>query len=138
MVAKKRNSASLTIKAENIVPALQDLFASYHSEIVVVLDEAARETASQSVNELKRLSASKSGKYAKNWTFHQDKKGRMDNFGHTYVVHNEKTYRLTHLLESGHEIVNTRSNKPVKSKKKKSKADGVIDRVESWANDYYV
>lgn len=69
--------------------------------------QAVEETAKETVAELKSTSPKRinGGDYAKNWACKRDRKigGRWN---HSMVVYNKLFYRLTHLLEKGHETVN--------------------------------
>lgn len=71
------------------------LYARQTNETV---DATAKKVATDGVEKLKANSPKRTGSYAKSWTF-KKKNG-------AYVVHNEKHYRLTHLLEKSHAKVN--------------------------------
>lgn len=78
--------------------------------------EVVEQSAKDTVAELKQTSPSpehhmyspkrkyKDGDYAKSWTYdkNQIKSGRWI---HSTVVYNKKHYRLTHLLENGHDLI---------------------------------
>lgn len=64
-----------------------------------VAETASREAAEQTAERLRSTSPKGPKGYAGSWTV--SKKSRGD-----YVVHNKKHYRLTHLLENSHWIIN--------------------------------
>lgn len=61
------------------------------------LKKTALKVGKKTVKELKARSPIKKGKYAKSWKLRDE--------GKRVVVFNDKHYRLTHLLERGHEII---------------------------------
>lgn len=75
----------------------------YLNELGVEVDErmavATKEAATTAVKELKAKSAAEfgEGEYSRGWTFKKTADG--------YVIYNKPAYRLTHLLEKGHDIV---------------------------------
>lgn len=75
----------------------------YLNELGVEVDEcmavATKEAAKTAVKELKAKSAAEfgDGEYSRGWTFKKTADG--------YVIYNKPAYRLTHLLEKGHDIV---------------------------------
>ena len=73
----------------------------YAVKMWYAVDDAIIDVAKESVKKLKASSPSRSGKYAKNWTYEPDK-GRVK-FGAT-VYGKKPTYRLAHLLEYGHPV----------------------------------
>ena len=104
----------------------------YTEDAIRESDGVLQSVASEAVQKLKNTSPKRTGDYAKGWRVSTRKKGKyIGIFAHTgeYVVHNSTEYRLTHLLENGHMIVN---------------ASGVYGRtrpqkhiapVEEWAAD---
>lgn len=73
------------------------------------LDKAAKNAARDGVKFLKEKSPKDKGNYAKSWT---RTKGDTVVGVQTYVIHNRKHYRLTHLLEHGHHIVYPQGDRP--------------------------
>lgn len=60
------------------------------------------DTAKQTVNYLKKNSPKDTGGYAKTWKY--EKNGHIQGvYKYATTVYNEKNYRLTHLLEYGHQ-----------------------------------
>ena len=85
---------------EGVAHQLNRILEEYAEQVNDTTDDIMDEVATDTANELKRISPKKSGKYAKSWTVKKDKKN------HSYTVHNAKCYRLTHLLENGHVVKN--------------------------------
>lgn len=79
--------------------AVTEILSKYSDDVMENVDEAVREVANDSRDELKVAGSFKnrSGKYRKGWkvTFEEKR------YGISAIVHN-KVYMLTHLLESGH------------------------------------
>ena len=99
---------------------VQSILAQFEHGVKTELDDAMEETANEAVKKLKSTSPKdnrKGKKYKNGWKV--DKKD-----GH-FVVNN-KIYRLTHLLENGHDIV-------IKGTKRGySPAKPHIKPVEEW------
>lgn len=87
---------------ESIEAQLAEILNNYTEEVVEVLEKSAAEVANEAAEELKRSSPQRHGKYAKGWRVKQE----VNRKGASYIVHNPKHYRLTHLLEKGHAKVN--------------------------------
>ena len=91
---------------DGISEAVRDILAHYDEEIVSGTKEIQKDIASEAVAELKVVSPKRKspmgGTYAKNWRRTEESERRR----FKSIVHNEKRYRLTHLLEFGHKAVN--------------------------------
>lgn len=77
------------------------LLQSEVEEVKKVVLEEAKNIALDTSIDLKKTSpkrSGKGGKYAKGWGVKESKTG-------SWIVYNKKYYRLTHLLEKGHEII---------------------------------
>lgn len=85
---------------------LQAIFSTYSNNIDEVLKDSLRNIANEAKKELKarspRSKSSRSKKYYRSWYVKEQKATAGKAYG--YVVANRE-YRLTHLLEYGHDIV---------------------------------
>ena len=99
-----RSSSSLTVNcgSDDFLSAISDWMDEHVYEIDEDVAEAAGEAGQKAANELKAKSRQRTGKYAKNWVAEME----ASETGVEVIVHNEKTYMLTHLLEKGHAIAN--------------------------------
>lgn len=91
------------ININELTKTVNKILQDYGNEISDGAAEAAQAEAKETVKQLKTTSpknenGSKRG-YAKTWKF-KFERNRLGSFVAT--VHNEKNYRLTHLLENGH------------------------------------
>lgn len=88
--------------------------------------ENVERVAKDTVKELKKISPSDGGDYAKNWTY--ETKSTWSG-GASATVYNKKKGNITHLLENGHEIV-----------PQGGKVDAIphISRAENHAKDEFV
>lgn len=87
----------------NIDSQLRDILNAYSSEVKRELGKEIQDVAKNAVKSLKNTSPKKTGKYAKGW------KSKNENMGterQKTTVYNAPHWRLTHLLEKGHAIVN--------------------------------
>lgn len=84
-----------TIKPEQLTQEIGEILQTFNHKVQTVVDEAAVEVGKAGAADLRRISPRRSGRYAKTWTWKKTKKG-------TVYIHNDKNYRLTHLLEKGH------------------------------------
>ena len=87
--------------AAKVAAQLQD----YSAETMYRIRAETIDCAKDCVAELKRTSPRRKGKgggaYARSWTYHQETSSAK--LTTVCTVHNGKHYRLTHLLEDGHE-----------------------------------
>lgn len=81
---------------------LNKYLEEYKDNLGDKVKEITLEIANETVNQLKQSSPTRTGKYAGSWA---TKDGETATGRTTQIVHNEKHYRLTHLLEWGHATV---------------------------------
>ena len=109
-----------TIKIDNLSKEVQSVLSQFANDVKTDLDDAMKEIADEAVKKLKSTSPTskrRGKKYKSGWKV--DKKS-----GH-YIINN-KVYRLTHILENGHDIV-------IKGTKRGySPAQPHIKPVEEW------
>ena len=112
------NTNSVAIQMEKILE-------QYSKEVKDVTDKSIENVSKESVQKLKNTSPKRTGKYARSWT---KKKVKGRNGIDEVTVHN-KQYQLTHLLENGHIVRN--------SKGTYGRTNGIkhIKPVEEWAQD---
>lgn len=68
-------------------------------ETTNILKREVKKAADKAAEELKEASPKRRGKYAKGWKAKLEEKA----LGSEAIVHNDRHYRLTHLLEKGHQ-----------------------------------
>lgn len=87
----------------NIAKELEDILKDYIDEVGEKSDKVLKTAASDTAKDLRSTSPKRTGAYASSWTVKTE-----NGVGgtKTYIVHNKKYYRLTHLLENGHVIRN--------------------------------
>lgn len=89
---------SNSIHISELSKEISNVVKSYSKEIELEVGEATDFVAKSTVQELKRNSPKRSGKYARNWT--KRKQGPTGQI----VFQKDPTYRITHLLENGHAL----------------------------------
>lgn len=109
---------------------LEKIIKEETEEIKTKAIQITREVASETVEELKKISPKKSGIYASGWTFEKTETGAR--------IYNEERGPLTHLLEFGHQII--KKGKSVgRAKKyphiKPAEKKAVKKILERFAND---
>lgn len=110
----------------DLTKEINKILNEYVKDVDKSMLDAEEEVANEAVKKLKSTSpkktkGKKAGHYAKSWEV--DKKSKQ-NYAQT-IIHN-KDYQLTHLLESGHDII--RNGKVVGH----AKAQPHIKPVEEW------
>lgn len=83
--------------ADKDMAAIGQILADYGAQVVETVDHVLRYCADDAVIKLEKASPERSGTYKHGWT-KKKVNGR-------WVVWNKPAYRLTHLLEHGHDVV---------------------------------
>lgn len=96
----------MAIKVEQLQAKVQSILEEYVGDINDVAEISIKEIAEKTVETLKSTSPKDKGSYAKTWTYEEEIKKRKGEYG-THV-YNKKNYRLTHLLENGHDLVSAK------------------------------
>lgn len=97
-------SRSRRIGVLDLRTTIDAMFVKYGNEVNMVIDDAIKEVARESVEDLKAVRSFSSkghptGEYSNDWTW---KVEPVKRYTRKVTVYNEDHYRLTHLLESGH------------------------------------
>lgn len=91
-----------TIRPNQLADEILKELTIYTKEVAAETKKACKRIAQQATKELKQTSPKNTGKYAQGWT----SKTMYDDPSDTRIlVHNAKSYRLTHILEDGHDYV---------------------------------
>ena len=109
-------------KTESVTAQMTELLDEVNKDIEKSAKTNIQTVAKESVQKLKNTSPVKSGSYAKGWG--TKRQGEMD-----VVVYNRTDYQLTHLLENGHVIRNSKGTYG------RAPAHKHIKPVEEWAID---
>lgn len=94
------------IKPIDLSNAIEEILTKYGDEVYTVMEECIDGVAEEAKDKLRSVNHFKmeaSGEYAGSW-INEKLQGKL--LTATRAVHNEKHYRLTHLLEKGHVIKN--------------------------------
>lgn len=115
----------------SIAIQMADILDDYSKEVRRAMADAGDKIAKESVQKLKNTSPKRNGKnhirrYAEGWRV---KRVRTNTGIPDVIVHNKTNYQLTHLLENGHIVRN--------SKGTYGRTNGIkhIKPVEEWAQD---
>lgn len=122
---------TITISASQLAEFIQNMLSDYGGQISVIVSEQAKTAAKNTVKQLKRSSPALTGAYGKSWRY----KVQRGTYGEpdSYIVYNDKHYRLTHLLEYGHSNANGTGRTQAKPHIAKAEADMIDTYVESVA-----
>ena len=96
--------ANQKVDIDELANVIGESFERYGELSAEAVREVVEQTAKDTVERLKQTSPKEYGNYAESWTYDKNalKGGKLRS--HT-VVFNKKHYRLTHLLEYGHDLV---------------------------------
>lgn len=118
------------IRPVDLSKAINDILSKYGDEVYTVIESSIDEVAEEAKDKLRAVTHFRNNafNYAESWV---NEKLSGKPLTATRAVHNEKHYRLTHLLEKGHVVRNgTGRNKG----KQRTDAFPHIAPVNDWAN----
>lgn len=91
--------ADIVCSIDNIASVLADELSQYSEEVAEEVKQAVDDVSQELVENIKKDSPKKTGKYAKGWTSKVEYESKTDK---RIRVYNKTDYQLTHLLEYGH------------------------------------
>lgn len=94
------------ISIDKLTEAIGLTLEDYAKGVDSCLAEASEEAGKSAEAELHRTSPAASGEYRKGWIYQEKEIRRGKSYRTEMVVYNATRYRLTHLLEKSHRIVN--------------------------------
>lgn len=123
-----RKQRGMLIKPENFSDEMNYLLDQYGDSVFSVTMNITKKISDDAAAKLKTAGGFKDrrGRYRKNWVAELRK--YASRWKVIATVYNKKEYRLTHLLEKGHEAVNQYGDSGKSTKAYKHIAD-----VEAWA-----
>lgn len=87
-----------SISPDNLTVELSRLLEEYTEEVTIAIEEEIDKTAKLVLDEIKRTSPVKTGKYKKGWKIKkEDRKGEV-----VRIIYNKDKGSIVHLLELGH------------------------------------
>ena len=86
-------------KDANISKDLESILMDYIDEVGEISDGVLKDVTDETAKDLRNTSPRRRGKYASSWTVKVTNGAEGTK---VYTVHNQRHYRLTHLLENGH------------------------------------
>lgn len=107
---------------DSLLININKILGQYTSNVNTTMQSVFNTTARDAANKLKATSPKASGKYAKNWAVKKER-------GAAVVYNKAPTYRMTHLLENGHDVV--RNGQKVGH----APAQPHIKPVEAWVQE---
>ena len=119
----------MNVKVDGFSSGVQKLLQEYGDEVWRLVNETVPETGKEARKQLKQKSPHETGRYSRGWAVQITR----ERLGVSAEVHNKDRYRLTHLLEHGHDIKNQYGF--VGKDGKRVKAIPHIGEVNDWAVD---
>ena len=112
------------ISVDDLAEMISKTLAEYSEETAELVADECKQIAKEAVKKLSKESPQQTGKYAKGWKVSVAYRS-LTSF--RYVIHNQKRYQLTHLLEDSHVIKNG-------TKRVYGKTEGIphIKPVREW------
>lgn len=92
---------NITVDARTFASVMKDIIDEYGEEVNDIIREVVEDEADETVKDLR--SNTQWPKYSKSWTKRPEIVAGVQT---SFVVYNAKHYRLTHLLEKGHQSYN--------------------------------
>lgn len=86
------------LEMDSLLVEMNRILGMYTNNVNMVVQSTIDTTARDAANKLKATSPKSSGEYARNWAVKKKN-------GYAVVYNKAPTYRLTHLLENGHDVV---------------------------------
>ena len=96
--------------AKSVQAQLNEVLENFFEVVKDGYEGAEKDVAEECVRQLKAVSwKTNTGKnYSKTWTL--KKQNKWGGYIGGYTVHNSKNYQLTHLLENGHDVINSKGD----------------------------
>ena len=91
------------ISIDDLADVICEELQAYSDEVTSQIKEDVKQVAKECVKEIKKNAPERTGDYKKSWRVKNVFEGETDI---RVVIHSQKHYRLTHLLEHGHANVN--------------------------------
>lgn len=121
----------------DVAKQLNDIIKSYNWDAREKIKEAGKTCAKEMAKEL-RTSANlvggftkHSGKYNRGWSSKPQEGHSGGRYFYSYVVYNKDQYRLTHLLEKGHNVPNNK-----RGKQSAAAYPHIAPLEERWNNEF--
>ena len=100
----------MKIKADELARELTNILGEYQEATTENMKEAVDLVSKKAVQRLRAESPKRTGEYAKSWAVQKDKSVKSTSYTKT-VYAQSPHYRLTHLLENGHRVVNAKNGR---------------------------
>lgn len=93
------------IKSNEFSAVIGQVLSDYEKDVQEAVAQAVEQTGKKALETVRAKSPVRKGqKYKKGWKLDKSRSGVFGTQSRV-IIHNKKEYRLTHLLENGHQIV---------------------------------
>lgn len=95
-----------TINIDDLATEIMRDLETYYSNTIEDVEHAVKLVAKETAQELRETSPESTGAYSESWSYKRNREARGKDYNSMVVYAKKPGYRVSHLLENGHDKVN--------------------------------